>query len=931
MPPEEQNQDQHHDEPVLPNAGLMMMDQLPISPSSSARVQQPHTDDNDDADDDDDDSYHDLDAVLALVAASESSAAAAAAELLGEDENNNRGTGTTAQEGAMLNTDAPGIVNPFDSLLSNPVDSASVSAAAAAPAPSSSFSTSRLHPRRAPSEESKEEMIDDNGEEQSHQQNSIPRNVASAYYSTAVEEASVILESAYSASLQQTQQEEDARLAAAAAEEEELLLALKRSVYEGGSAGARNIYNNTTYYNGGADDHHQQQQQQQQQEATVLEITDERYDAAAAYSQNDGSYFNDSANAATTAHAEWIGQDYSNNNTTATSNNNRNNTRNQTAAAAVAVSDDDEGYNEQTQEATVIDSAPLEKNQDGFTEEAQVLLEEQQQQDEEEEDSKPAARDTGPRADGDGDLRNHGMNEEEAEVLGIQERGDIHPVEFASVDAAEDAELVRTDYSYTVALPSTSASAAESASVTATPNGEEDVVSASQQTDTPRAMAVVDPSMRQAGDTTTNLTTASAVHEDTHFSNTEQQPETTPVEHAQVLESESSGTSVQEDLKPAAEDDIPNHDDIVGSPHHPSRRMRRSLSAIAEQEGEVVSIQEDHDLHPEVRAENQRYDSEAEFLGTDDSMNILASASSSTAASYQEQQQHPVLTVQSATAVSATRSPAAADHSRSVTHPTPASSGDGEAQVVSIQEVRDLHPAADGPQHRSSGVDAELVGEVQPAAATLVNNDQARVFTEPSILADSHFSSSLGHPQTTASWVDRSSTSAAAQSLVQTASAFVDPHQPNAPPVARRRESDNDLRAALAAIDAMEQGEHLRDLSSSASTPHKSCPSVQDAVEACERGQSDLSDEYSLEWLRDTPTSTPPDQQRIGSGTNETSNGSSGTGSTRSTIHSVSRSTAAGIQHVCNLQCRCVIRLRSLWLSHRFFIPQLTFSCLIIL
>ena len=203
--------------------------------------------------------------------------------------------------------------------------------------------------------------------------------------------------------------------------------------------------------------------------------------------------------------------------------------------------------------------------------------------------------------------------------------------------------------------------------------------------------------------------------------------------------------------------------------------------------------------------------------------------------------------------MNATGSLAAAEFLDSANHPT-ADGGhhSGEAQVISIQTV-------DFATFRGSGVDAELVGELE-AAATLFSNpiaDDTRrnIFSEPSLLAEvamrrysGELSSSL-HPQATATWVAGSLAPAPVPSepVVQSASVFVDPHQPNAPPVARRRESDSDLRAAIAAIDSMELQQHQLQQNGVEQSVSATIPSTTGDGGSTEPNH--VVDDCSLNWL----------------------------------------------------------------------------------
>jgi len=925
MPPENQQEHHHHDEDVLPNnhedgrgpmiataaetymspAGLACPDNI-MSPETPPTLERLTAELNvvspdDDDVDDDDNSFHDLDAVLALVAASE--------EQQGESQDSPEPAALPLLEG--------------DTTIAAAAPPLSV---AAAPAASSRTTAASVE------EESKEEIEEESKEEISER---IPRYYASTAAATAEhQEASVLLESADGHWHPSRHHEEDARLAAAVAEEEELLLALKRSAYEGGgsSSGADS---STSYYATTS-----LQQQQQHQEATVVAFAED-------------TTFAPGSTMAETVQAEWIGQDFTgasssenHNNSSNSNSNNSNNEDQQHAAVAVVNNDDDDDEYDNTQEAMVIDSAPLEKEDHDsfFTEEAQVLLEDESNGAEQdtEEDRKPAAREGSTR-------RRRSGHGEEALVLGVQERGDIHPSEFDAVEA-EDAELVRTDYSYTVAVPSTSqvATAAESASVTTTsttPRGSSHHHSSHVVTPAPEAMAVVAPTRSGEHGSTTTLT-ASAVNDGTDLAQ-ESSMDDSHAEEAQVLletDLEDATASLLEDRKPAAEENNEDGNFGVGIPCR-SPLVGRDLSAIAEQEGEVVGIQEDQDIHPEIRAENQRYDSEAEFLGSDS--NVLCSENITSSNPVSEQ--HPVAettsTTENASVAAAARreshfssrapqaaavldlaggeefpsaatSIADADLARASPRTDPrqvAAAVDRDhfsedaagrrAEVVSIQEVQDAHPAETA-HRRPSGVDAELVGTVQATSATLVSgacdsNSSSSVMADLST-ARQVIDSQPATVEVRATLVHRGETPATptpgeATAPLQTASAFVDPHQPNGR-TNHRTESEDDLRDAIAAINAMEQREAIAPLP----VPLQSPPTEKRAA-----GSEDVNldeqagqDEYSLDWLSDTRDPRLPEQQRIDSSTYETSNGSSSTTTSTSASRSSIRSTAAGIQQV---------------------------------
>jgi hypothetical protein len=519
-------------------------------------------------DDDDEDSFHDLDAVMALVASC--------------DSNERRSIGNIG------------------------------STRIAAPLPQQSFSNGPSMSTTAAI--SAERQLDTNSS--TGDVSPLPRNFASttAVSFLAAEEATVLETTTSMYAAQWQQNELDSRLAAQLREEDDLLLTMKLSAYEG---------------NGGNRNHCRRPHEGVDQQATVVAIAEDypfhrsRLAAAA-----DGDSLSGSA---TTAHAEWIGQDYStptvastaataaaaeSSHTTATANASRlsnhrfplshpSTSTGDTAAAAAIVDDEDEA-----REATVIDSAPLEKQDEAsvafFTEEAQVLVDDStieshnrntrdHADDDEEHDSdldrKPAARPTASRSSGRSDATHSGRRRANlhAEVLAIQEQRDIHPAEY-TFDRAFQAELVGTDYSYTVAVPSssqTSSAVADRAAVIPRRRSHDAIhgsaphSSASPLNTPPEALAFVASSVDDNLATAPISTVASIVRDDDMELESDFLEENGPIEEAQVFVSD-DGDSSYLDQKPAASNNP------SGRRHHSRSASRNALPMIQEQEADVI-------------------------------------------------------------------------------------------------------------------------------------------------------------------------------------------------------------------------------------------------------------------------------------------------------------------------------------------------------
>jgi hypothetical protein len=283
------------------------------------------------------------------------------------------------------------------------------------------------------------------------------------------------------------QEEYDAQFAEYLAEEEDRLLALKLSEAYGDGHGRNGddedataeavVHANQTYDVAAVPS----TEVQQQQEGTVVEIQQivERVISTEYVPQNDEE----------TIHAQWIGHEYSNL-IPASSQINTDvpqNTVPEIAPTIAAVVHQDDS----AQEATVIDSAPIEKEQHIFTEEAQVLPEQHEA---------PSLLDRKPPSSRNSPRRSRRRRERnvEAEITSMQETEDIHPLE--RTDDGAQAELVGTVDSYTVAVPpisQTTAAAAESVEIAPT----EGANSTSLPTAvTPEAQAIVTTARNESGE-----------------------------------------------------------------------------------------------------------------------------------------------------------------------------------------------------------------------------------------------------------------------------------------------------------------------------------------------------------------------------------------------------------------------------------------------
>jgi hypothetical protein len=329
----------------------------------------------------------------------------------------------------------------------------------------------------------------------------------------------------------------------AAMEEEQLLLALKRSAYDRGGKSSRQ-----TDINYG--DH---------QEATVVEIAHETFMNA-----RDVDQFASSGSA---VQAEFMGEDYSR---PASSLQMDSQPRTEVSGQYATETTEEENA---TTEATVIDSAPLEKEREAWnlTEEAQVLEDDKSTP---LMDTKPAAADDPQDPRNRDDYETFAVADQEAEVLAIQEEGEYHPSE-RNTDNAE-AEFVGTDDSYGNALASSHPQT--SGAVPSTGVRDDECHEETQSL----AAAVTTAAAASAAAVATNVNNAALLG-----------LASVPTREAHVLLQDEGDWM---DRKPPAVDRPPRRRD-------------------AGQEVEVLGIRDDADIHPEERMSS---DAEAELVGTDD-------------------------------------------------------------------------------------------------------------------------------------------------------------------------------------------------------------------------------------------------------------------------------------------------------------------------
>jgi len=246
---------------------------------------------------------------------------------------------------------------------------------------------------------------------------------------------------------------------AAAVDDVHDMAVAKRTAYEGGggrwgTTSARD--NGDGNYSRGFDDG------ADQETAVVVEITENDVHPS------DLSYSN-------AVQAELVGQDFSHRHAAKTTGRaasedaalhqiDQQDTNHVTATHAYASADAATREISSTAEATVIDSAPLHQLvQSGdwkYTEEAQVLEDMSASHPTLVTDGKPAAVESDPSENyhQQENLAGVAVADQEAEVVGIQLEEDVHPLEFVHRNDAE-AELVGTDYSVGVAIPSNAATA----------------------------------------------------------------------------------------------------------------------------------------------------------------------------------------------------------------------------------------------------------------------------------------------------------------------------------------------------------------------------------------------------------------------------------------------------------------------------------------
>jgi hypothetical protein len=370
------------------------------------------------------------------------------------------------------------------------------------------------------------------------------------------------------------QEEYDAQFAEYLGEEEDRLLALKLSeAYEGSNrdddddeeaaTAATVVHANPSY-----DISAVPSAGLQQQEGTVVEIQQivERVISTEYVQHNDEE----------TIHAQWIGHEEYSNLIPASSQVNTDvaqNTVPEIAPTIAAVVHQDDS----AQEATVIDSAPIEKQQHTFTEEAQVLPEQQET---------PSILDRKPPSSSRNSPRRSRRRRErnvEAEITSMQETEDIHPLE--RTDDGAQAELVGTVDSYTVAVPpisQTTAAAAESVEIAPTEGANTTSVSVPTPI-APEAQAIVATTRDESGEED-EVAIASAIMDD-RIIHSQGGPLT---EHAEVLLEHEVESEM--DQKPAAVDRRNNYATI-----HENQSFQPATSASAQ--AEVIENQHGEEVH----------------------------------------------------------------------------------------------------------------------------------------------------------------------------------------------------------------------------------------------------------------------------------------------------------------------------------------------
>lgn len=468
--------------------------------------------------DDDEDSYHDLDAVMALVTASESN----------------------------WNDDSRRIMSANSQL---------------PPEPQSKRTT-----LSTTNEESKEEISDALRMSPSPLRHPpLPRYFASSAAVVAASEEAIVLETTTSPQVARRQQfNDDERLAESLKEEDDLLLAMKLSAYEGRGDTLGAI---PTWQYGEVNQalHHQ--------EATVVAIADHYYNVQFSSSADSRQRHNA---AGTTATAEWIGQDFSSNPIV---------TSEAHASAQLCgqplAEDEDLGNNGSddgiTREATVIDSAPLEKQDDvplGYTEEARVLVDSQDadSSNDADLDRKPAALPRTSRHRNSSSRDGTDVGNLEAEVVAVQERGEVHPAEY-TLEQTFQAEFVGTNSSFTVAVPSTSQTSSAVADTAAViPNLRHTQIT-STAVGPPQAIASISTSTENAmvTDSVADVVTENVINII---------PDDSMIEEALVFVSD-DGDVIASDRKPPPKESLNRQRDTRSS-------SRSSLPSIAEQDNELA-------------------------------------------------------------------------------------------------------------------------------------------------------------------------------------------------------------------------------------------------------------------------------------------------------------------------------------------------------
>jgi hypothetical protein len=316
-------------------------------------------------------------------------------------------------------------------------------------------------------------------------------------------------------------------------------------------------------------------------------------------------------------------------------------------------------------------------------------------------DRKPAARPTASRSSGRSEATHSGRRRAnlQAEILAIQEQRDIHPAEY-TFDRAFQAELVGTDYSYTVAVPSssqTSSAVADRAAVVPQRrnhdvHGPGPLSTASVVNTPPEALAFVASSVDGNLTTAPISTVASVVRDDEMELESDFLEQNGPIEEAQVFVSDDGDSSYLYQNPAAANYSSSRR-------HHSRSASRNSLPMIQEQEAEVVPEYEEGINHlpfetdPRLRYTSAREATasiRADLSSDQDSWKIpTTEARVSSDAVGEPSVYSPTVVTEMYTAGDAVLNVfPSADH-----NDNQATSDSDHVDIVEIQEEADIHPA----------------------------------------------------------------------------------------------------------------------------------------------------------------------------------------------------------------------------------------------